>query len=147
MPREWITLDIKATDIATHFSCTYMVEDVTPEEVEQAIKTTRLLLVDAWAPSCSPCKELEPIMDELEEMFAHNSDVRIVKVNTQEHIGFTTKYDIFAIPCILAFFDGKPAEYLFQSETGEWKKVDRLLGLRPFDHYEKMIRSLLGTPE
>ncbi len=121
-----------------------MVDDLSPEEIEQAIKTTRLLLVDSWAPSCGPCKELAPIMEELEEMYADNSDLRIVKVNTQDHIGFATKNNIFAIPCVLAFFDGAPAKYTVVTGTGETKIVDRLLGLRPLEHYDDMICSLLS---
>ena len=122
-----------------------MVEDVSPEEVNQASKEFRLLLVDAWAPSCGPCKELGPILDELEEIYSDNSDVKIVKVNTQEHIGFAMKNSIFAIPCVLAFFEGEPAKYVLHNpETGDTRVIDRLLGLRPLEHYEDMICSLLG---
>jgi thioredoxin 1 len=122
-----------------------MVDDISPEEVEQAIKETRLLLIDAWAPSCGPCKELAPIMEELEEMYADNSDLRIVKVNTNEHVGFATKNNIFAIPCVLAFFEGESAKYTIHNpETGETKVIDRLLGLRPLEVYDDMICSLLS---
>ena len=121
-----------------------MVDEVSPEEVEEVIKKHRLLLVDAWAPSCAPCRELSPILEKLEEKYSDNSDLRIVKINTQEHIGFASKNNIFAIPCVLAFFEGKPAEYVrHDPETGDTKVVDRLLGLRPLEHYDDMICSLL----
>lgn len=123
-----------------------MVDDLSPDEVEQAIKGTRLLLVDAWSPNCGPCKELSPIMEFLEEMHADNSDIRIVKVNTKEHIGFATKNNIFAIPCVLVFFEGAPAKYVLHNpETGEAKVIDRLQGLRPLEHYDEMICALLSS--
>ncbi len=123
-----------------------MVDDISSEEVEQAIKETRLLLIDAWAPTCVPCKELAPILEDLEEMYADNADLRIVKVNTNKHIGFATENNIFAIPCVLAFFEGAPAKYnLHNPDTGETKIIDRLLGLRPLEHYDDMVRALLDT--
>ena len=121
-----------------------MVDDISPDEVELAIKKSRLLLVDVWTPSCGPCKELGPILEEIEEMYADNSDLRIVKVNTQDHIGFATKHSIFAIPCVLAFFEGKPPKYVIQDSAGDTRVLDRLVGLRPMEHYHDMICFLLG---
>jgi thioredoxin-like negative regulator of GroEL len=120
-----------------------MVDDLSPDEIELVVKTTRLVLVEAWAPTCGPCRELTPILEEIEEMYADNTDVRIVKVNTGLHIGFAAKNQIFALPCVLAFFEGEPAEYTFQTGVGETKVVDRLIGLRPLEHYDEMISALL----
>ena len=121
-----------------------MVDDLSPDDLELVVKNTRLVLVDAWATTCAPCKELTPILEEVEEMYADNQDVKIVKINTGKHIGFATKHGIFALPCVLAFLDGEPAEYNFVTGTGETKVVDRLIGLRPLEHYDDMIISLLG---
>ena len=118
-------------------------DDLSPDDIELAVKNTRLVLVDAWAPTCRPCKELSPILEEIEEMYADNADVRIVKINTEEHIGFASKNGIFALPCVLIFFDGEPAKYTVQNGIGEIKIVDRLIGLRPLEHYDEIITSLL----
>jgi thioredoxin 1 len=123
-----------------------MVDDLSPDDIELVIKDTRLVLVDAWAPTCGPCKELSPILEEIEETYSDNVDVRIVKINTGEHIGFASKNSIFALPCVLIFLDGKPAKYTIQSGTENIKIVDRLIGLRPFEHYDDIIRSLLEIP-
>ena len=120
-----------------------MVDDLTPDEIELVVKRTRLVLVDAWATTCAPCRELTPILEEIEEMYTDNVDVRIVKINTGEHIGFASKNGIFALPCVLIFFDGEPAKYTLVTGTGDKKIVNRLIGLRPFEHYDDVIRSLL----
>ncbi len=121
-----------------------MVDDISPEKVEIAVKETRLLLVEAWSPSCGPCKNLGPILEELEETYAENSNLRIVKINTEAHIGFASKNNIFALPSVLCFFEGEPAKYVCQDSRGDTQVVDRLVGLRPMDHYDDMICSLLG---
>ncbi len=117
-----------------------MVEDVSPEDVESIINKTRLVFVDAWAEWCQPCKALTPILEELEVKYAKNPDVRFLKVNTENHIKFAMDRDIHAIPCVLMFFDGEPAKYEVENpRTGERKTTDRLIGLRPAEHYEDVI--------
>ncbi len=122
-----------------------MVEDVSPDIVERVMKKTRLLFVDAWAPWCQPCIALAPILDELDKKYADNPNIRFLKVNTQEHYQFAAENKIHAIPCVLLFFDGKPAEYKITNQRkGEKKTSNRLIGLRPAEHYEDVIRYFLS---
>ncbi|OLS30973.1 MAG: Thioredoxin [Candidatus Thorarchaeota archaeon AB_25] len=122
-----------------------MVDDASPEDVEQAIKKTRLLFVDTWAEWCQPCKALTPILEELEEKYTANPDIKFLKVNTQEYQQFAMDNEIHAIPCVLIFFDGEPAKYEVENpRTGDTKTVDRLIGLRPAEHYEDAISYFLG---
>ncbi|TFG98919.1 thioredoxin [Candidatus Thorarchaeota archaeon] len=122
-----------------------MVKDVTPSDVKAAMKSTRLLFVDCWAPWCAPCKALGPILDELEEKYQNDSDVAFLKVNTDEHGEYSLENGIYGIPCVLIFMDGKPAKLeIPSSEPGEVSIVDRLVGLRPAEHYEYAISKLLN---
>jgi thioredoxin-like negative regulator of GroEL len=122
-----------------------MVEDVSPQDVERAKRDTKLLFVDAWAEWCQPCKALTPIMEELEEKYADNDDVKFLKVNTQIHREFAMDNSIHAIPCVLIYFEGEPAKYeVTNPATGEKKALDRLIGLRPAEHYEEAISYFLG---
>jgi thioredoxin len=121
-----------------------MVDDVSPADVERIITKVRLVFVDAWAEWCQPCKALTPILEELEVKYAKNPDVQFLKVNTQDHREFAMDNEIHAIPCVLMFFDGKPAKYeITHQRTGERKIIDRLIGLRPAEHYEEVITHFL----
>lgn len=123
----------------------FMVDDVSPADVERIITQVRLVFVDAWAEWCQPCKALTPILEELEEKYAKNIDVKFLKVNTEEHRQFAMDHQIHAIPCVLMFFDGEPAKYeISHQKTGETKIIDRLIGLRPAEHYEEVISNFLG---
>ncbi|MFX1560049.1 MAG: thioredoxin family protein [Promethearchaeota archaeon] len=122
-----------------------MVNDVSPEVVEQELGKTRLLFVDAWAPWCQPCKALTPILEELEKKYADSPDIKFLRVNTQEYTQFAMDNEIYAIPCVLIYFDGEPAKYEIEHRTtGEKKILDRLIGLRPAEHYEDVISFFLG---
>ena len=121
-----------------------MVRDVNPEEAQEAIANSRLLFIDCWAPWCGPCKALAPVMEELEEKYKDNPGVEFVKLNTQAHSSFSASHGIIAIPCVLVFFEGKPAAFETSDPmSGTTKKMDRLIGFRPIEHYEKVIEELL----
>ena len=122
-----------------------MVRDVTPSDVEAEMKSTKLLFVDAWAPWCAPCKALAPIFDELEEKYKDDQDVGFLKVNTDNHRDYSRVNEIHGIPCVLIFMDGEPAKLeIPSSEQGDVTIVDRLVGLRPAEHYEYAINKLLN---
>ncbi|MFW9835034.1 MAG: thioredoxin family protein, partial [Candidatus Thorarchaeota archaeon] len=90
-------------------------------------------------------KALTPIMEELEEKYADNDDVKFLKVDTQTHREFAMDNSIHAIPCVLIYFEGEPAKYeVTNPATGEKKVLDRLIGLRPVEHYEEVISYFLG---
>ncbi|MBN2230416.1 MAG: thiol reductase thioredoxin [Candidatus Thorarchaeota archaeon] len=122
-----------------------MVRDVSPDDVELAKKKTRLLFVDCWAEWCGPCKALGPILDELEIKYKDNEDVQFLKVNTDKYREYAIMNEIRGIPCVLMFFDGKPARLEIKNpSTGQVTVHDRLIGLRPAEHFELAISALLN---
>ncbi len=122
-----------------------MVRDVTPSDIETEMTKTKLLFVDAWAPWCQPCLALAPTLNELDEKYKDDPDVGFLKVNTQNYQEFAIKNLISGIPCVLIFMDGAPAKLeIPTSEAGNVTVVDRLVGLRPAEHYEFAISTLLN---
>jgi thioredoxin 1 len=123
-----------------------MVKDVSPDEVAAEMSKRKLLFVDCWAPWCNPCLALAPILDELDQKYADNEDVGFLKVNTQIHVQFAIDNNITGIPCVLLYVDGKPAQIEIEAEgNAEPFTLDRLIGLRPAEHYEFIISKVMGT--
>jgi len=121
-----------------------VVNNVTPEEAMKIASETKLLFIDCWAPWCGPCKALTPILESLDEDYADDPDVGFIKINTQDHMAFAMENNIVAIPCVLVFFDGKPANIESTNpSSGEKTTTDRLVGLRPYEAYEEVIEKLL----
>ena len=121
-----------------------MVNDVSPDEIEDVASKTKVLLVDCWAPWCGPCLALAPILEEMEKKYSDNDDVQFLKVNTQNYRQFAVDHDIRAIPCVLIYSHGKLAQVEVQDpRTGKEIETDRLIGLRPPEHYQQVIEKLL----
>lgn len=85
-----------------------------------------LVLVDFYADWCMPCKMLSPILEELSEEI---DNVKIVKVNTDKNQELASSFGIMSIPTLLFVKDGKV--------------IDTLVGMRPKEDLERVIKSYL----
>jgi thioredoxin 2 len=70
-----------------------------------AIGTSRLVVVDLWAPWCGPCRMVAPVLDALSKEFA--STVKIVKVNVDESPATAQRYQARSIPMLLFIRHGE----------------------------------------
>jgi thioredoxin 2 len=65
------------------------------------------VLVDVWAPWCGPCRSMAPQFARAAQML--EPDVRLLKLNSDEHQQIAARYDIRSIPTMLLFKGGKLA--------------------------------------
>ncbi len=63
------------------------------------------LLLDFWAPGCSPCKMLMPLLDQAARK--HAGALRVIKINTAEFPATIKKHRIRAVPTLLLLRQGK----------------------------------------
>ena len=73
------------------------------------------VLVDCWAPWCSPCRIIAPVLDQLAA--ESQGQYRIAKLNVDENPQVASRFQIASIPTMLIFKDGK--------------LIDRLVGVQP----------------
>jgi thioredoxin 1 len=64
------------------------------------------VLVDFNADWCGPCQILKPTIEEIAE---ENKSVKIVSVNIDDEEDLSDEYDVFSIPCLVLFRNGKEA--------------------------------------
>ncbi|MFA5283534.1 MAG: thioredoxin [Bacilli bacterium] len=62
------------------------------------------VLVDFFATWCGPCKMLSPIVEEVAE---EHPEVLVIKVDVDEHNDLAAKFQIYAVPTLVFFKDGK----------------------------------------
>ena len=66
------------------------------------------VLVDFGAEWCHPCKQLDPIVEELAAEWA--GKVRIVKLDIDQNVATTMKYGVMGVPTLMLFIGGEARE-------------------------------------
>jgi len=87
-----------------------------------------LVLVDAWAGWCGPCKMIAPVIDELAAEMAGR--VRVAKLNVDENPLTAARFDLRSIPTLLLFKEGREA--------------DRIVGVQPKSEISRRLERLLA---
>jgi thioredoxin 1 len=64
------------------------------------------VLVDFWAEWCGPCKVIAPILEEIAE--EQRDKLTVAKLNIDDSLDVTRRYDVMSIPTLLLFKDGEP---------------------------------------
>ena len=83
---------------------------VTDQNFEETIKNNKLVLVDFWANWCGPCRAFAPTIEELAK---ENSGKMLVgKLDVDENPATAESFQVFSIPTMIVFKDGKEAERL-----------------------------------
>jgi len=74
---------------------------------EKVIKSDKPVLVDFWASWCGPCMMQLPILEQLADK---TDKVVVAKISTEENSEMPMKYGVQAIPTLILFKNGQPAE-------------------------------------
>lgn len=80
--------------------------DVDPGIFERQVSRSEVpVLVDIWAPWCGPCKMMAPAFKEAAKKL--EPDVRLIKLNSDQHQQVAAKLGIRGIPTMILFHRGR----------------------------------------
>lgn len=102
-----------------------------PQEVSDAeferevLEANGPVLVDFGAEWCHPCRQLDPVVEELAEDWG--DAVKVLKLDIDHNMETTLKYGVMGVPTLILFRDGEAVERL----TGFVPKKRILEKLRP----------------
>lgn len=69
----------------------------------EVIEAKEPVLVDFNADWCGPCQMMKPVVEE----FGKENKLKIVSVNIDDYEELSDSYDVYTIPCLVLFKDGK----------------------------------------
>ncbi len=94
---------------------------------KNVVESNLPVVVDFWAPWCTPCKMVSPIIEELAKEY--HGKVVIGKMNVDEN-QTAGDFGVMSIPTVMIFKDGKP--------------VKSMVGAQGKESYKKAITEVLG---
>ena len=71
----------------------------------EVLNSKGLVLVDFWAEWCGPCRQLTPILEEVNKELGDK--VKICKMNVDEAPNTAASFEIRSIPTMFLFKDGQ----------------------------------------
>lgn len=93
----------------------------------EVLKAKKLVLVDFYSDSCVPCKQISPILGDLEEEYSDK--IKIVKVNVNFDESLAKNYEVMSSPTILFIKNGE--------------EISRTRGLKKKAELEEIINNIL----
>ena len=84
----------------------------------EVLQSPKRVVVDFWAPSCAPCRRIEPLLEQLATELA---DVEFVRLDVDSNPVSASRYDVLSLPTVALF------------SAGELRKT--VIGARSRKHY------------
>ena len=72
------------------------------------LQSSQPVVVEFGAEWCHPCKQLEPIVEEL--ALEWQGRVRVLKLDIDQNVATTMKYGIMGVPTLILFVAGEAKE-------------------------------------
>lgn len=70
----------------------------------EVLDSDRPVLLDFWAPWCTPCRMVGPILDEIA---GERSDIKVTKVNVDEQPELAGQFGVMSIPTLVVMKEGR----------------------------------------
>jgi len=81
---------------------------LTEENFDALSQSDRPTFVDFWAVWCGPCRMMEPVVERLAAKYSDR--MLFGKVNVDEEMNLSSRYQVFSIPTFMVFKNGRPMD-------------------------------------
>ncbi len=88
---------------------------------QEVLKSDQPVLVDFWAEWCGPCRMLTPKIEQMAQEF--QGRIKVGKLDTDANRDTAMKYGISAIPTVILFKNGQPAQRIVGLRENEIRQA------------------------
>jgi thioredoxin 1 len=82
------------------------ITSITDATFDEEVKgSSEPVLVDFWAEWCGPCKMIATTLEEIATEY--DGKLRIVKLNVDENLDVSRRFEVLSIPTLILFKDGE----------------------------------------
>ncbi len=81
------------------------VTTIEDEDFEEFLEANDRVVLDLWATWCSPCIQMNPLIEELADKY--NGEVKFGKVNIENNNQIPSKFGVQSLPSFLFFKNGE----------------------------------------
>lgn len=91
---------------------------------ESVLMSEKPVLVEFWAEWCGPCRQVGPVLEQIQE--ERSSVLKVVKINADENPEISTNYKVMGLPTTLLFVGGRPVTQIVgaKSKSAFLKLID-----------------------
>ena len=99
--------------------------------IDAALRTNSLVLVDLWAPWCGPCRMVAPVLERMSKSYAGR--LKVVKVNVDNAPTTASRFEAQSIPTLVLWSQDKVVDRIVGAQPAPVLKqhVDAALAARP----------------
>lgn len=87
---------------------------------QDVLESKKIVLLDAWAPWCSPCRGMEPVVEAVSE--ETKSWAEVVKLNVSTEMDLAQELGVSGLPTFLVYKNGQ----ILDSISGVTSKANLL---------------------
>ena len=81
-----------------------IIEIISKNQFDEAVKSKNLTIVDFWANWCWPCRVLKPL---LHKIAGEHPEIQLLTVDVDANWNLAAEYDINSIPAVFMFKNGE----------------------------------------
>ncbi len=79
-------------------------------EIKEYLSSKKIIIADFWAEWCIPCKAVDDAIKRIIPFFKNSEDVVFLRINVDEHPDIAADFEVFNLPTVIVFFNGKEVE-------------------------------------
>lgn len=77
---------------------------------QEVLKSNLPVLVEFGAEWCGPCRQMEPVLEQLAQSW--NGKVRLAKIDVDESVQTTMQFQVMSVPTLILFVGGQARQRL-----------------------------------